>query len=89
MEDPMTQTLDELAAELRRMRDELRVQLHLAKADARTEWDELEKKLNHLEVRLAAAGREAKGSATDVGAALGIVADELKRGYERLKSSLR
>jgi hypothetical protein len=87
MEDTMTQTLDELVAELRRLRDELNLQLHLAKADARTEWDELEKKFNHLEVRLAAAGREAKGSAADVGTALGMVADELKRGYERLKRS--
>ena len=85
----MTQTLDELVDELRRMRDELNLQLHLAKADARTELLELEKKLNHLEVRLAAAGREAKGSASDVGAALGMVADEIKRGYERLKRSLR
>jgi hypothetical protein len=70
------------------MRDELKLQLHLAKADARTEWDELEKKFNHLEVRLAAASREAKGSAADIGAALGMVAEELKRGYERLKRSL-
>jgi len=85
----MTQTIDELVGELRRMRDELRLQLHLAKADAKTEWDELDKKLNHLEVRLAAARREAKTSAGDVGAALGMVADEVKRGYERLKRSLR
>jgi hypothetical protein len=84
----MTEKPDQLFDELKRMRDELKLQLHLAKADARTEWDELEKKFNHLEVRIAAAGREAKGSAADVGAALGMVAEELKRGYERLKRSL-
>jgi len=84
----MTEKPDQLFDELKRMRDELKLQLHLAKADARTEWDELEKKFNHLEVRIAATGREAKGSAADVGAALGMVAEELKRGYERLKRSL-
>jgi chromosome segregation ATPase len=81
--------LDEVIEELRQQRDELRLQLHLAKAEARAEWDELEKKWNHLEVRLAAVSKEAKGSATDVGAALGVVANELGRAYQRLKKTWR
>jgi chromosome segregation ATPase len=81
--------LDEVIEELRQQRDEMRLQLHLAKAEAREEWDALEKKWNHLEVRLGALSKEAKGSATDVGAALAVVADELGRAYQRLKKSWR
>ncbi len=41
--------LDDLIESLRQERDELNLQLHLAKAEVKQEWEELEKKWENLE----------------------------------------
>ena len=43
--------LDDLIDNLKTQRDELRVQMHLAKAEIRDEWEEIEKKWAHAEAR--------------------------------------
>ncbi len=80
--------LDDLIATLRQQRDELLVQMHLAKAEARDEFRELEKKWQHIETKLEKAGGEARESATDVRAAVELVARELGRAYDRIKKAL-
>lgn len=87
----MTETrsdLDKLVAELQTQRDELRLKLHLAKADAKTEWEKLEKKWEHLRGKLEVIGREAKDAGKDVLSATRLVARELKDGYERVRALL-
>ncbi len=79
------ETLDRLMDDLRRQRDELKLKLHLAKADARDEWAELEKQWEHLRTKLEGAGAEAGEVAENVGAALGGVAEELRKGYDRIR----
>ena len=37
----LKETLEKLAKELRTARDELKVQMHLAKAEVKNEWEEL------------------------------------------------
>jgi chromosome segregation ATPase len=81
--------LDQILADLRQQRDELRLQMHLAKAEVRDEWDELEKKWQHLEGRLGRAAGEAKSSAQNVGAALDQVAEEIGSAYRRIRKTLR
>ena len=76
--------LDDLVQQLKTERDEARVRLNLAKAEARDEWEELEKKWEQLRARVAAAGREAEESSEDVGAAARLLADELGRAYRRV-----
>jgi chromosome segregation ATPase len=80
--------LEGLFAKLREERDDLRVRIHLAKAEIKDEWEVLERKLEHVESRLAAAGAEVKESAEDVGAALSQVAEEIGAAYKRIKRSL-
>lgn len=82
--DDATRLIDEL----KEQRDVLRVRLHLAGAEARDEWDHLEKRWNHLRARAAVVGREATDAAEHVGTALKQVAEELKQGYERLRALL-
>lgn len=77
--------LSELADGLKTQRDELKLKLHLLGADARDEWEALEKKREHLEGRLKVIAREAGDVAQDVGAALEQVGSELKAGYDRLR----
>ena len=73
-----------LVEELRQQRDQLRLKVHLARADARDEWTELDKKWEHIRAHAEVIGREAGHVAEDVGTALKLVAQELKRGYQRL-----
>ena len=80
---------DEVIGKLKAQRDELKVQMHLAKAELREEFDDLERKWEHIEGRLEKAGHEAKESAEDVGAALSTVADEIGSAYQRTKKALR
>jgi hypothetical protein len=81
-------TLDQLIEEVEQIRDELEVQMHLASADARDRWDELEKKLSHLRARARTVGRAAGEAAGNVGEALDLLAHELKRGYEKIRGLL-
>ena len=82
--DQMTKALDHL----KQQRDELQVQLHLAKADAKDEWARLETQWDEIKPKLEAAREEVGKTAESVGAALGMAIEELKKGYERLRSRL-
>lgn len=72
----------------KQQRDELQVQLHLAKADAKDEWARLERQWEEIRPKLEAAREEVGKTAESVVAALGLAIDELKKGYERLRSRL-
>ena len=85
--------------DLRRVRDELRVQASLGKAEAKQRWEELEKHWDHFEARLKVVAREAGASAEDIGkAARGAgeavgrearnILEELKRGYKHIRDVL-
>ena len=76
------------AEQLKQQRDQLRVKLHLAKADAKGEWARLEKQWEEMRPKLDAAGEEAGKTAESVGAALSLAMEELKKGYERLRKRL-
>src|SRR3569832_2076091 len=57
---------DELLESLRRQRDMLKLKMHLARADARDEWAELEKKWQHLSAKSSSARRDAEAVSKDV-----------------------
>ena len=84
VKDQITKALEHF----KQQRDELHVQLHLAKADAKDEWARLESQWEKIKPKLEAAREEVGKTAGSVGAALGLAIDELKRGYERLRSRL-
>jgi len=72
----------------KQQRDELQVQLHLAKAEAKDEWAKLETQWEDIKPKLEAAREEVGKTAVSVGDALSLAIDELKSGYERLRSRL-
>ena len=82
------QEWDERVAKLRQERDELRVRMHLAKAEVRDEWDELERKWSRLEARVKAAREETREASRDVGSAFGALADEIGSAYRRIRRQL-
>ena len=73
---------------MRTVRDELRVQIHLASAEAREQWERLEKRWEHLEGRAQRLTDSSKESIADVAAAVDLVLDEIRDGYRELRSLL-
>ena len=75
---------DDLVQDLKRARDELRVQIHLASKEAQDEWQELEEKMEGFASK---AGLEETGEG--IGQALGQLGNEIKAGYARLRDALK
>jgi hypothetical protein len=74
--------------DLARVRDEVRVRMHLAKAEAKDVFEKLEDRWARLVGKVGAVKDASTETASDLKAATGLVVDELKEGYERLKREL-
>ncbi len=70
--------------DLKQLRDELRLQMHLGSMEIQDEWEELEKKWTEFTHKA-----ELEATAKGVGSALETVGDELMKGYERMKKALQ
>lgn len=81
----MQEELKKLEDAVLQQRDELRVKLHLAKADARDEWEALERKLDEARGKFELVRQNADESLDDIGAAARLLGDEILKGYERLR----
>lgn len=71
------------AEDLKQLRDEIRLKLHLASKDLQDEWDELEDKWNRFE-----AEANLSQSAEDIGEALSKLGEELTNAYKRIRDAL-
>jgi uncharacterized coiled-coil DUF342 family protein len=80
--------LKNLIDDLKQQRDEINVQLHLAKAEVRDEWDKLEPKWEEVKGKMVTVSEAAGQAAESVTAAAGLLADEIKEGYDRIKKAL-
>lgn len=74
-------TLKNDVAELERLRDEIRLRVHLAGMDAKSAWKELEPRVDALEQNVAAEGNEVKDATLVLARE---VRDALKRFRDRL-----
>lgn len=73
----------ELLEQIKQLRDELALKIHLAGMEAKTEWEDLEHKWSDFEAK-ARLDQTAEG----VGKAVSLLADEIKAGYERIRKAL-
>ena len=80
--------LDEVIAKLKQERDELQVQMHLASMDAKDDYDRISGKVDELSQQYEPVKDAVEESAENVFAALGLVADELKAGFQRVRKSI-
>jgi len=71
---------------LRTLRDELRVQMELGKAEARDRFEQVEKEWSHLEGKLKQLGDASREELGEVQAAVDVLADQIREGYRHLKS---
>lgn len=80
----------EALAKLRQERDELALKMHLGKKDAADEWEKLEAKWHELKARSMPPTKDAPDeSSVGIGLALELAAEELKKGYERIRALLQ
>jgi predicted N-acetyltransferase YhbS len=77
-----------ILGDFERQRDELKVRLHLAKAEGREELVRLEEKIDALRLRAQSAGSEAKDALKDIGGAAERLADEIRQGLDRVRKTL-
>jgi len=80
--------VEEWFDKLKQERDELKVQLRLARMEASDEWQELEKKWSKLEAKAKQVGNAAADSSGDIRAAAGLLGQEIKAGFKRIAKQL-
>ena len=80
--------IEEELESLRRTRDELRVQVHLAKADAKDRFEQLEKKFSEAESKVKSIAREAQEPLQDVKDAARQLLREVRSGYKHIRDAL-
>jgi len=73
---------------LRAARDEIRVQIHLGAVEAREAWEKAEKNWNHLEGRMKVLGEATQESLEEIGGAVEMLAEEIRRGYKHVRKLL-
>lgn len=74
--------------ELRRIRDEISLKIHLARADARDEWERAEDKWNRLQGHLKVLRDETAASMDDISEAAKTLASEIGSAYGRIRKLL-
>ena len=84
----MNKDFEKLWQKVKTQRDELRVQSHLAQAEFRDEWNELEKKWESAERNLKKVQGEAKETTDEWVASAKVVMEELSSAYDRIKGRL-
>lgn len=74
--------------ELRRMRDELKVQAHLGKAEVRERWSTLEQRFERLEQSARRASQAAGGSLRELEKDARQLARDLREGFRRIRDAI-
>jgi hypothetical protein len=74
--------------ELQGMRDDLKVRMHLAKADAKDLWEKLEKKLHGLEAKGRQLSQASEEPLRDVREAARLLVSEIREGYRKIREAL-
>ena len=84
----MNEKLETIVQKLERERDELRVKMHLAKADARDEWEKMEDRWGALRDKMGTVKEGASEASGDVKDAAAELAEEIRKGYRKIMDRL-
>lgn len=81
--------LEETTQRLAQMRDELKLQAHLFKAEARDEWHALEKSWQHFTAEVDRDARLTEDSEENFNAMLRTLAADVEEGFKTLLENLK
>lgn len=84
MED-IKQKIDEMKEDIEQLRDEAKLKAHLGKAEALEELAKLENEWDDFLLKCKPFTDEAKTTLGNTSAALGLAAEELKVGFDRVR----
>jgi len=87
----MTTLHDELKSvsdTIKQQRDELNLQLHLAKEDIKDDLEDLEEKWNQLVDKMSDISQEAENAGRDILESAKELGIQIKEGYERIKAKI-
>ncbi len=82
------QDIDKMIAKLRQQRDELKLQAHLMKADAKDEWREVEDQWQKLENRFQRAQAAGAEAGDDVAEGLRTLGGKIQEGFDKVRRSI-
>lgn len=77
--------LADIKTSIEQLRDEIKLKAHLGELETREELDQLEKKWQTFIAEYKPLLTETEKTAKNTSAALGLAADELKAGYDRIR----
>ena len=77
--------LETLELKLQQTRDELRLKMHLARADARDRWEEIEKKWHHFGARAEQLRKATDEAGEGVWKGLKALGHEIADGYDSVR----
>ncbi len=80
--------LEQLISSLKQQRDELALKIHLGKTEAKQEWERVEEKLRKLTAEYKPVVDAVEETGEGVVSALGLAAQEVKSGLERVRKLL-
>jgi len=80
--------LEDAIRKLKQDREELKLKMHLASMDAKDEYDRLSRRIDELTDQLDPLKGAVGETADNVWTALGMVADELKHGFHRVRKAI-
>jgi uncharacterized protein YoxC len=84
IEEKLSEELDEL----KRIRDEIRVQIRLGKAEAKDLWERSEEKIGELESKVKSISNQAEQPLHDIGDAAKLLVDEIREGFKRIRDAI-
>lgn len=87
--DAMKQDVDALVQKLKTERDELKLKIHLAEAEARDEWERLEPVWQRFHDKAQVVGGTAVEASHEIGAAAKLLGNELAEGYVRIRDAIK
>ncbi len=87
--DAIKQEVDSLMQTLKTERDELKLKIHLAEAEARDEWERLEPVWQRFHEKAQDVGSTAVDASHEVGAAAQLLGNELAEGYVRIRDAIK
>ena len=84
----MPEELKTLTETLQQQRDEINIQLHLAKEEIKEEWEALEKSWEQFLTKVGTISKEADEARKDITTAAKELGHQIKEGYARIKSQI-
>jgi hypothetical protein len=84
----LQEELTKLSETLKQQRDEIRLQIHLATADLKDEWEESEREWDHFKDKFAEIIDESKETTAEFLEKTRIVGEELKIAYKTIHRRL-